>query len=144
MRLPPSRELGSGKGLAGCDFPDERLQTMVLRPGPRDDLRDGLAIRESQAAAESVREQLLGDAARNPLGVTLEQRLELANVPERLPGRQRPGRIHGQAELVRDRPFRLLALIEDESLAGRDAIPLSPAADGVEALQRETRRIDLA
>src|SRR4051794_12763894 len=53
-------------------------------------------------------------------------------------------RIHWQPALIGHWPLLLVLGIEGFSVAGWDAVRLAPAADGIEAFQREAWWVDLA
>src|SRR5262249_19611877 len=103
------------------------LETVTLGPGFGDDVIHVRSIGGPQCAAQGVREQLLGQAARELIDPRSQERLQSRDARE----------LPAVRELSR-------GIDRSGTLVARPAIAVAPGADRIEILQRKTRGIDLA
>ena len=116
---------------------DQGLEAVIVAARAADDGFDVRLVCGGRGRAGGVSEEFLGQVAGELVLVGEQQLLELVNVAEAPSVRQHVGGVHGGAGA------HAAALAVLLTAVGEGAVVFAPAADNVEALQREAGRVNL-
>src|SRR5688572_1421830 len=127
------------KQLALDNLVDERTKAVILLADGGNNRGDGVAIRDPGSAAGGVSDELGGERSGELVPLLEQEALVFVDVCEGPAVGQRIARIDfGTVQVT-----HLLSIDDDRLPVASGAVVFAPTADDIEALEGETRRIDV-